>query len=147
MRIRAGKQAMALVEYMDLKMQEYFRAKLISIKQNLLADIYNTINGLKHDGGVRDENDVASQEEIFHAELLTRSREARLIKKIDFSLRQLERHEYGYCEQCGEEIGYMRLNARPTATMCIDCKKLQEIKEQQSGRAFFRDWAPVAEES
>lgn len=145
MEIKAGK-SMPLIEYMNTKMQDYFRVKLISIKQNLIADIYQTINSLKSDGDVGDENDKASKEEMVHAEMLTRSREARLIKKIDYSLRQLDRGEYGFCEQCGEDIGYLRLDARPTATMCIDCKRLQEIKEQQSGKAFFRDFFECHEE-
>ncbi len=34
---------------------------------------------------------------------------------------------------CGVEIGIRRLEARPTATQCIDCKTLDEIRERQLG--------------
>jgi DnaK suppressor protein len=66
-------------------------------------------------------------------ELRTRDRERKLIKKIDESLMNLENEEYGYCDACGVEIGIRRLEARPTATQCIDCKTLDEIREKQMG--------------
>ena len=72
-----------------------------------------------------------SQESEFSLELRTRDRERKLIKKIDESLSNLERDEYGYCESCGVEIGVRRLEARPTASLCIDCKTLDEIREKQ----------------
>ncbi|HLD16638.1 MAG TPA: RNA polymerase-binding protein DksA, partial [Coxiellaceae bacterium] len=76
--------------------------------------------------------DRASQEEGFSLELRTRDRERKLIKKIEQSLQDLEDGEYGYCEDCGAEIGVRRLEARPTADKCIDCKTIQEIKEKQT---------------
>jgi DnaK suppressor protein len=78
-----------------------------------------------------DPADRASQEEEFALELRTRDRERKLIKKIDESLEAIKTGDYGYCEQCGIEIGLSRLEARPTATLCFDCKTLQEIKEKQ----------------
>ena len=80
-----------------------------------------------------DPNDRATQESEFSLELRTRDRERRLIKKIDESLKAIESGEYGYCETCGIEIGIRRLEARPTATLCIDCKTLDEIREKQLG--------------
>jgi DnaK suppressor protein len=56
-----------------------------------------------------------------------------LIKKIDESLKDIESGDYGFCETCGIEIGIRRLEARPTATLCIDCKTLDEIREKQLG--------------
>jgi DnaK suppressor protein len=78
-------------------------------------------------------NDRATQESEFSLELRTRDRERKLIKKIDEALERIETHEYGYCEACGVEIGIRRLEARPTATLCIDCKTLDEIRERQRG--------------
>ena len=54
-------------------------------------------------------------------------------KVIDRHMERLDSHEYGYCEACGVEIGIRRLEARPTATLCIDCKTLDEIREKQRG--------------
>jgi DnaK suppressor protein len=80
-----------------------------------------------------DPNDRASQEEEFRLELRTRDRERKLLKKIEEALQLLTDKEYGYCEVCGVEIGLRRLEARPTATLCIDCKTLDEIREKQQG--------------
>ena len=80
-----------------------------------------------------DPNDRATQESEFSLELRTRDRERKLIKKIDEGLERLDSHDYGYCEACGVEIGIRRLEARPTATLCIDCKTLDEIREKQRG--------------
>jgi DnaK suppressor protein len=78
-----------------------------------------------------DPNDRATQESEFTMELRTRDRERKLIKKIDEALADIESGEYGYCEACGVEIGIRRLEARPTATLCIDCKQIEEIREKQ----------------
>jgi len=78
-----------------------------------------------------DPNDRASQESDMALELRNRDRERKLIKKIDETLGKINEHEYGYCNSCGVEIGLKRLEARPTATLCIDCKTLDEIRERQ----------------
>ena len=75
--------------------------------------------------------DRASQEEEFSLELRNRDRERRLIKKIERTLQRIEDDDFGYCDSCGEEIGIRRLEARPTAELCIDCKTLAEIREKQ----------------
>jgi DnaK suppressor protein len=80
-----------------------------------------------------DPNDRATQESEFSMELRTRDRERKLIKKIDEALEKLDHEDYGYCEACGIEIGIRRLEARPTAGLCIDCKTLDEIREKQMG--------------
>jgi DnaK suppressor protein len=80
-----------------------------------------------------DPNDRATQESEFSLELRTRDRERRLIKKIEDALSDIDSGDYGYCETCGVEIGIRRLEARPTATQCIDCKTLDEIRERQMG--------------
>jgi DnaK suppressor protein len=78
-----------------------------------------------------DLNDRATQEEAFNLELRTRDRERKLLKKIEDALQQIDEKEYGYCESCGIEIGIRRLEARPTAALCIDCKTLAEIREKR----------------
>jgi DnaK suppressor protein len=78
-----------------------------------------------------DPNDRASQESDMALELRNRDRERKLIKKIDETIARIDADEYGYCDSCGVEIGLKRLEARPTATLCIDCKTLDELRERQ----------------
>jgi DnaK suppressor protein len=93
-----------------------------------------TVTHMKDDAiNYPDPNDRASQEEEFRLELRTRDRERKLLKKIEEALQLLNDKEYGYCDVCGVEIGLRRLEARPTATLCIDCKTLDEIREKQQG--------------
>jgi DnaK suppressor protein len=76
--------------------------------------------------------DRAAQEEEFNIELRTRDRERKLIRKIEKTLELLKEEDYGYCESCGAEIGLKRLEVRPTATLCVDCKTVDEIKEHRT---------------
>ncbi|HEX5637957.1 MAG TPA: RNA polymerase-binding protein DksA, partial [Gammaproteobacteria bacterium] len=102
-------------------------------KSELMHEVDRTVDHMKDDAAnFPDPADRASQEEEFSLELRTRDRERKLIKKIDESLDNLKKEEYGYCETCGVEIGIRRLEARPTASQCIDCKSLDEIKEKQT---------------
>ena len=120
-------------EYMNEKQSEHFRAILDSWKNELMEEVDRTVGHMKDDAAnFPDPADRASQEEEFSLELRTRDRERKLIKKIDESVNMLDSGEYGYCETCGVEIGIKRLEARPTATQCIDCKSLDEIKEKQT---------------
>ncbi len=121
-------------EYMSPQQLEYFRRKLLDWRNELLQESENTINHLKEENWQEpDINDRASLETDAALELRTRDRERKLIKKIDEAILELETGDYGYCELCGVEIGVGRLEARPTATLCIDCKTLDEIKERQLG--------------
>ena len=124
--------AMPDSEYMNDKQLEFFRNKLQTLKDDLLSNAGETTEHLREDTSiVPDPADRATIEEEHALELRTRDRERKLIKKIDESLRALENNEYGYCEVCGIEIGIRRLEARPTANLCIDCKTLDEIRERQ----------------
>jgi DnaK suppressor protein len=78
-----------------------------------------------------DPNDRATQESDIAIELRNRDRERKLIKKIDETIARIDKNDYGYCENCGVEIGLKRLEARPTANLCIDCKTLDEQREKQ----------------
>ncbi len=119
-------------EYMNAKQKEHFRNILNSWKKELMEEVDRTVHHMQDDAAnFPDPNDRASQESEFALELRTRDRERKLIKKIDEALEQLNSGDYGYCESCGVEIGIRRLEARPTATQCIDCKTLDEIREKQ----------------
>lgn len=113
---------------------KHFKDILENWKKDLFDDMHSTIRQIKKDTGkFADPADRATQEEEFSLELRTRDRERKLIKKINESLGLIENGDYGYCNECGEEIGLKRLEARPTATMCVDCKELDEVKEKQLG--------------
>ena len=119
-------------KYMSAKMKKHFHAVLIQWREHLKDEMKKTFDHLKNKGeSYADPIDRASQEEEFAFELRTRDRERKLISKISKSLEQIKIDDYGYCHACGIEIGIKRLEARPTATHCIDCKTLDEIKEKQ----------------
>lgn len=120
-------------EYMNDKQRDHFRDLLLSWKKELMEEVDRTMSHMKDEAAnFPDPADRASQEEEFSLELRTRDRERKLIKKIDKTLELLETDDYGYCDACGVEIGVKRLEARPTATLCVDCKTLDEIKEKQT---------------
>lgn len=119
-------------EYMNKKQQDHFRKILTDWKAELSHDIDRTVHTMQDEvTSFADPNDRASQESDMALELRNRDRERKLIKKIDETLRNIDSGDYGYCEGCGIEIGLKRLEARPTATLCIDCKTLDEMREKQ----------------
>lgn len=121
-------------EYMNDAQLGHFRDILEAWKHDLMKEVDRTVHHMQDEAAnFPDPNDRATQESEFTMELRTRDRERKLIKKIDESLAALDSGEYGFCEQCGVEIGIRRLEARPTATLCIDCKSLDEIRERQNG--------------
>lgn len=112
--------------------REHFRNILNAWKADLSDDIDRTVHTMQDEVTMfADPNDRASQESDMTLELRNRDRERKLIKKIDETLGKINADEYGYCESCGVEIGLKRLEARPTATLCIDCKTLDEMRERQ----------------
>jgi RNA polymerase-binding transcription factor len=121
-------------EYMSPAQEEHFRKILLAWKQSLMEEVDRTVHHMQDEAtNFPDPNDRATQESEFSLELRTRDRERKLIKKIEEALNRIDDGEYGYCEACGVEIGIRRLEARPTATLCIDCKTLDEIREKQRG--------------
>ena len=119
-------------EYMNEAQAAHFRGLLNNWKRELMSKVDETVHHMQDEAAnFPDPNDRASQESEFTMELRTRDRERKLIKKIEESLTAIDNEEYGYCTSCGIEIGIRRLEARPTATECIDCKTLNEIKEKQ----------------
>jgi len=119
-------------KYMSAKQKEHFTKILTDLKNQLGEDIDKTVHNMQEEMTVfADPNDRASQESDMALELRNRDRERRLIRKIESTLSKIKDGDYGYCDNCGIEIGLKRLEARPTASLCIDCKTLDEIKERQ----------------
>lgn len=119
-------------EYMSKDQLNHFRKILNDWKAELSEELDRTVHTMQDEVTMfADPNDRASQESDMALELRNRDRERKLIKKIDETLRNIDNEEYGYCEGCGVEIGLKRLEARPTATLCIDCKTLDELRERQ----------------
>ena len=119
-------------EYMNPRQLAHFKAMLEEMKRELSQDIERTVHTMQDEATIfADPNDRASQESDMSLELRNRDRERKLIKKIDETIARIDAAEYGYCESCGVEIGLKRLEARPTATLCIDCKTLDELREKQ----------------
>ena len=120
-------------EYMNDKQLAHIEKILLAWRQSLMEEVDRTVSHMKDEAAnFPDPADRASQEEEFSIELRTRDRERKLIKKIEDALERLREEDFGYCEACGIEIGLRRLEARPTATLCIDCKTISEIKERQN---------------
>lgn len=119
-------------DYMSDDMKQHFRDMLRAWKRELMEEVDRTVHHMQDEAAnFPDPNDRATQESEFSLELRTRDRERKLIKKIDESIGNIDSDDYGFCETCGVEIGIRRLEARPTASQCIDCKTLDEIREKQ----------------
>ena len=119
-------------EYMNEQQRKHFNQILLDWKAQLMEEVDRTVTHMKDEAAnFPDPADRATQEEEFSLELRTRDRERKLIKKIDSMMDRIDQDDYGFCDACGVDIGIKRLEARPTATLCIDCKTLDEIKEKQ----------------
>ncbi|HCE35199.1 MAG TPA: RNA polymerase-binding protein DksA [Gammaproteobacteria bacterium] len=117
-------------DFMSVGQIDHFKTKLSAWMNQLISDAESTINHIQEDSNqVADINDRATLEEEFALELRTRDRERKLISKIEKTLHIIELGDYGYCKTCGAEISLVRLEARPTADECIDCKTIAERKE------------------
>jgi len=119
-------------EYMGEQQRAHFKNILSAWRNQLREEVDRTVVHMKDDASnFPDPVDRAAQEEEFSLELRARDRERKLIKKIEKTLQLIENDEFGFCDTCGIEIGIRRLEARPTAEQCVDCKTLSEIKEKQ----------------
>jgi len=125
-------EAGASEEYMNEAQLEHFQQLLLEWNRQLQEEVERTVSHMRDEANnYADPADRATQEEEFALELRTRDRERKLIRKIDETMERIRKDDYGFCDQCGIEIGIRRLEARPTATLCVDCKTLEEIKEKQ----------------
>lgn len=121
-------------KYMCPAHKDHFLNILRNWKKQLMSEVDQTVEHMQGDADAyADQVDRASREEAFALELRTRDRERKLLKKIEKSIDLIESDDYGFCDNCGAEIGIKRLEARPTASKCIDCKTFEEIKEKQIG--------------
>ncbi len=119
-------------EYMNEEQRNHFQAILQAWRQELMEEVDRTVIHMQDEAAnFPDPADRATQEEEFSLELRARDRERKLIRKIDKTLIRVQENDYGFCDQCGIDIGVRRLEARPTANLCVDCKTLDEIKEKQ----------------
>ena len=118
--------------YMSDEQFAHFKDMLNNWRTELMEEVDRTVHHMQDEAAnFPDPADRATQEEEFSIELRTRDRERKLIKKIEQTIERVDQQDYGYCDTCGIEIGLRRLEARPTATQCVDCKSLDEIKEKQ----------------
>lgn len=121
-------------EYMSKRQLQYFQNILETWREQLQVERKATVQHMQEDPiNFPDLLDRAALEEEHKLELQARERELRLIIKIERALSNIRQGDYGYCEKCGSEIGLMRLQVRPTATLCVDCKAIDEIRERQTG--------------
>ncbi|MBU0744752.1 MAG: RNA polymerase-binding protein DksA [Gammaproteobacteria bacterium] len=121
-------------EYMSKKQLDHFRKVLLDWKNELMGEVDRTMQNMQEGvANYPDPVDRASQEEEFNLELRARDRERKLLRKIEETLNRISDNDYGYCDDCGAEIGIRRLEVRPTATQCIECKTISEIREKQIG--------------
>ncbi|GIU44661.1 RNA polymerase-binding protein DksA [Shewanella algidipiscicola] len=119
-------------EYMNDAQLNHFKKILDAWRGQLREEVDRTLTHMQDEAAnFPDPVDRAAQEEEFSLELRARDRERKLIKKIEKTLQKIEEDDFGFCDSCGIEIGIRRLEARPTADQCIDCKTLAEIKEKQ----------------
>lgn len=120
---------------MEKDVLEKFKKQLLGKKEEILDEAGKTLSDMTdHTSNVPDPNDRATIESGRSFELRIRDRERKLLSKIDEALIRIEDGTYGFCEECDEEIGLKRLEARPVTTLCIDCKTLQETKEKSTGQ-------------
>ena len=119
-------------KFMNAKMKEYFRQKLLSWKKELLKESSQTLNNLQNENEAKpDITDRASEEIDRSFELRTRDRERKLINKIDAALQRIEDGSYGYCDETGDPISIKRLEARPVATLSLEAQEMHEKAEKR----------------
>jgi DnaK suppressor protein len=120
---------------MEKEIVEKFKQQLIEKREEILNEAGRTLSDMTDQNqNVPDPNDRATIESGRSFELRIRDRERKLLSKIEEALERVAEGEFGICEDCGEEIGIKRLEARPVTTLCIDCKTIQETKERSQGQ-------------
>jgi len=117
--------------FMNPRMRDYFRNKLLAWKDEILRESRGTLENLQEESQNHpDMADRASSESDRALELRTRDRQRKLIGKIESALKRIDDGTYGYCEETGDPIGVARLDARPTATLSLEAQELHERREK-----------------
>ncbi|MET0439507.1 MAG: RNA polymerase-binding protein DksA [Devosia sp.] len=117
--------------FMNPRMREYFRNKLLAWKDEILRESRGTLENLQEESQNHpDMADRASSESDRALELRTRDRQRKLIGKIDSAMKRIDDGTYGFCEETGDPIGVARLDARPTATLSLEAQELHERREK-----------------
>ncbi len=120
---------------MKEKQLKKFKAQLEEMKEKIITDVEQTLSEMtSQNGNIPDPNDRATVESDRNFELRIRDRERKLMNKIEEALGRIDDGSYGICDGCGEDIAVKRLEARPVAKFCIDCKTKQEQREKAQGR-------------
>jgi DnaK suppressor protein len=135
MTVRNKYQATADEEYMNPRQLEHFRQKLITWREELLAEEQRALDELREEAQqeIGDEADRATRENEYALELRTRDRYRKLLPKIEAALRRIAEGTYGYCEETGVPIGIARLEARPIATLSVEAQERRELRQRQAG--------------
>jgi DnaK suppressor protein len=119
---------------MDTNQLQKFKKQLEQMKVDIISDVEKTLSDMtSQNGNIPDPNDRATIESERSFELRLRSRERKLLDKIDEAINRIDQGEYGICDECGEQIRIKRLEARPVAKFCINCKTKQEQQEKIHG--------------
>jgi len=124
-----SKKAVKKSAFPEKKLQD-IRKKLLKQREQLLAEAGEALNALPGQTVFPDMGDQATAEVDRNFMLRLRSREQKLIKKIDDALDRIDNGTFGICDDCGLEINIKRLEARPVTTLCIECKTQQEEEER-----------------
>ena len=124
-------------DYMNAAQLEFFKAKLLALKADLLLHANETTEHLRENVLVPDPADRATIEEEHALELRTRDRERKLLKKVEQALARIESGDYGWCEETGEPIGVSRLIARPTANLSLEAQERRELRQKLFGEQGF----------
>ena len=120
---------------MEIEQKQKFREQLEQMRNELLTDVEQTLTDMtEQNGNIPDPNDRATIESDRSFELRLRGRERKLLEKIDHAIARMDKGNYGVCVECGNDIRIKRLEARPVAKLCIDCKVEQEHQEKAQGR-------------
>ncbi len=124
---------MADKDYMNAAQLDFFRQKLLTLKEDILKNASETTEHLRENILVPDPADRATIEEEHALELRTRDRERKLLKKVEQALARIETADYGWCEETGEPIGLSRLIARPTANLSLEAQERRELRQKLFG--------------
>ena len=114
------------------KKLEKIKIRLKELQSEIIGESDETVHGMQEESTLYpDPNDRASLETEHINNLRIRDRERKLLGKVEEALERIEKKTFGYCEECGNEIGKERLLIRPVTTYCVSCKEFLEAEEDK----------------